>query len=336
VWADEDWRDKSFTAPGLSTGKTATHFFCGAIATGSSLLTTLVGNPSPFLIGAAVVLALLLWAASRTTWRPSAPLRLERRRGWGCILTAARRMYFSNLRLFLGIGLVFLPLGLLITGVQYLTFRAGGLNGLVAAAGTTNAFVDFLAFGLGLLLTVFGLSVVQSVTAAAMVDVDEGRPVTALGAYRKALPSLPSLLGIVLLVTVSLVLVSLTSIGVLIAAWLIVRWSLLGQVNGLERVSGVGGLRRSARLVRGSFWRVASLVLFVTLIALLLGPLCGTLLLFVTHASFNFINLVAGVVDAIVLPYVAIATTYMYFDLRVAKQGEAGDAATADILPAEA
>jgi hypothetical protein len=160
--------------------------------------------------------------------------------------------------------------------------------------------------------------------------------VTALGAYRKALPSLPSLLGIVLLVTVSLVLVSLTSIGVLIAAWLIVRWSLLGQVNALERVSGVGGLRRSARLVRGSFWRVASLVLFVTLIALLLGPLCGTLLLFVTHASFNFINLVAGVVDAIVLPYVAIATTYMYFDLRVAKQGEAGDAATADILPAEA
>jgi hypothetical protein len=72
--------------------------------------------------------------------------------------------------------------------------------------------------------------------------------------------------------------------------------------------------------VRGSWWRVASLILFVTLIALLLGPLCGMLLLFVTNTSFNFINFVASVVGAIVLPYAAIATTYLYFDLRVANR----------------
>jgi hypothetical protein len=38
----------------------------------------------------------------------------------------------------------------------------------------------------------------------------------------------------------------------------------------------------------------------------------------VTHASFNFINLVSSLVYAIVLPFAAIATTYLYFDLRVA------------------
>jgi hypothetical protein len=321
TWADRYWRDKSFTVPiGTFSGRTATGFFCGVVGAGSALLTALVGNPSPFLIAFGVILAFLIWLISRTTWEPSAPLRLERRRPWGSIIVSAREMYFGHLGLFLGIGLLFLPLGALVTGVQYLTFRAGGLNGLVAAAGSTNGFVDFLALGLGVLFMVFGLAVVQSTTAIAMVELDEGRPVTALGAYRKALPRMPSLLGAMLVVTVALAVVSLTAIGNVLDAFLIVRWSLLAQVHVLENLSGVAALRRSARLVRGSWWRVASLILFVTLIALLLGPLCGMLLLFVTNTSFNFINFVASVVDAIVLPYAAIATTYLYFDLRVANR----------------
>ena len=96
------------------------------------------------------------------------------------------------------------------------------------------------------------------------------------------------------------------------------------------------GGRGSAQLVRGNWWRAASLLLFTTVIALLLGPLAGTLLLFVSHASFDFVNLVSSVVYAIVLPFAAIATTYLYFDLRVAKQDEAEVAETAEVLPVEA
>jgi uncharacterized membrane protein len=74
-------------------------------------------------------------------------------------------------------------------------------------------------------------------------------------------------------------------------------------------------------------------MLFVTAIALLLGPLFGTLLLFVSHASFDFINLVSSVVYAVVLPYAAIATTYLYFDLRAAKKQEAEAAETGGVQP---
>jgi hypothetical protein len=110
---------------------------------------------------------------------------------------------------------------------------------------------------------------------------------------------------------------------------------LLPQVIVLEHASARAALRRSARLVWGSWWRVAALLFFVTVIALLLGPLCGTLLLFVSHASLNFINLVSGVIYCVVLPFAAIATTYLYFDLRVAKQHEGEPAEAADVLPAE-
>ena len=117
-----------------------------------------------------------------------------------------------------------------------------------------------------------------------------------------------------------------------VVAWLATRWSLLAQVHALESTSGVAALRRSRQLVRGNWWRVASLLLFLTFLALVVGLLCGTLLLFVTPASFDFINLVAGAVNAIVLPYAAVATTYLYFDLRVEKESEPGDE---DVLLAE-
>jgi hypothetical protein len=76
------------------------------------------------------------------------------------------------------------------------------------------------------------------------------------------------------------------------------------------------------------------MLLFVTSIALLLGPLIGTLLLFVTSASFDFVNLISSVVYAVVLPFAAIASTYLYFDLRVAKRQAETDEAD-EILPAD-
>jgi hypothetical protein len=150
------------------------------------------------------------------------------------------------------------------------------------------------------------------------------------------LPRLGPLIGVVLIAAVILAVVGLTSIAVLLAIWLLVRCAFLAQVVVLETTSGVPALRRSARLVRGNWWRVGSMLLFVIVIALLLGPLVGTLLLFVTSASFNFINLISGAVYVFVLPFAAIASTYMYFDLRVAKQQEAESAEAADLLPVEA
>jgi hypothetical protein len=149
------------------------------------------------------------------------------------------------------------------------------------------------------------------------------------------LPRLLPLLGVVLIAAVVIAVLSLIPIGALLATWLLVRWAFLAQVVVLEDLSAVSALRGSARLLRGSWWRVASLLVFVTIIALLLGPLVGTLLLFVTSASFNFINLIASVVYVFVLPFAAIASTYMYFDLRVAKRYEEEAAETADVLPVE-
>jgi hypothetical protein len=67
------------------------------------------------------------------------------------------------------------------------------------------------------------------VTAIAMVEIDAGREVTAVAAYRKALPKLWTLLGSVLVAAVLIALVDLTAVGTVLGAWLMVRWSLLAQ-----------------------------------------------------------------------------------------------------------
>lgn len=100
-------------------------------------------------------------------------------------------------------------------------------------------------------------------------------------------------------------------------------WSLLAQAVALEDETTTGSLRRSSRLVRGQWWRTASLTVFVTGVALLLGPFVGALLLSATTASFDVVNLVSDLVYVVALPFAAIATTYLYFDLLSRKEGVA-------------
>jgi hypothetical protein len=335
-WSEETWRDSAYAIPaGSSLGTSATDFFCSAVAAGSDLLTSIANNPGPTLLVLGGIVALLFWAASQTSWSAAAPLRLARRRAWGEIVTSAWRMYGRRFWLFAAIGFVFVPLGFVITFVQYLLFRIVAFAPLVDSAGESNVVVAGLAFDLGLLLSILGLTVVQAATAQSLRDIDEGRSTGALDAYRAALDRVWSLLGGLVLAALVVFALTLTLVGIPIAIWLVVRWSLFAQAVQLEGRSALSGLRRSGALVRGSWWRAATITLVVTGIGLLVGPLLGAILLFVSDASFNLVNLVAALVYTIALPFAAIATTYLYHDLRVREALEARGERALEILPAE-
>jgi hypothetical protein len=117
----EDWRERSYAVPtGGVVGTDATDFFCSAVETGSKALIALLRSPGLTLLVLGGLLALAIFAATRTTWRPVAPLRVARRRSWGQILSASARMYVKRAPLVLGIGLILIPLGLVISVVQAL------------------------------------------------------------------------------------------------------------------------------------------------------------------------------------------------------------------------
>jgi len=92
-------------------------------------------------------------------------------------------------------------------------------------------------------------------------------------------------------------------------------------------------LRRSGLLVRGKWFKVASLIVVGASLAIAIGPLVGVALILGTGAPFWVVNLVAGVIYALTMPLVAITTVYVYFDRRVAYELGGGDEAA--VLPAE-
>ena len=310
----QGWRSRSYAVPtGGLFGTGATDFFCGAVTIGSKGLIQLLRNPGATLIGLGALLAIALFAATRTRWRPSAPLRIARRRRWGQILTAAGRMYVANWPLFLGIGLLFIPLGIVVSLLEALVLGGFGLLGVDTTGESAGAFA-LLVVAIGAILTLLGITLVQAATARALVEIDQGHRVGAVRAYRFAFAKLRPLAGGLAVAVAIVVPLTVTAVLIPVAVWLAVRWALLAQAVELEDRSGLDALRRSTRLVRGRWLRVASLVGAGAAIVVIAGPLLGTLLILGTDAPLPLLNVVAGVVYALAMPFVALTTTYVYLD----------------------
>ena len=329
----EGWRDRSYAVPaGGAFGTSATDFFCGAVGGGSNLLRRLLDDPLPVVLVLAALLALALYGISRATWRPTAPLRVARRRSWGQILSAAGRMYVKRFPLFVGLGILFLPISWLVALLQTIVVRASSVAG-IETDGESGGVLLFFVVAIGSTLTLLGLGLVIAATLRALVEIDEGRGIGPVRAYRLALARLRPLVG-ALAIAVVVITLLVTSVFLLpIAVWLAVRWALVVPPAELEGASALAALRRSAQLVRQQWLKVATLTVAAAAIALVVGPLVGALLIILTDAPFSLLNVVAGLVYAVTIPFVALTTSYVYFDARVRE--ELAPSREPDQLPAE-
>jgi hypothetical protein len=136
--------------------------------------------------------------------------------------------------------------------------------------------------------TVFATALLTTVTSRAVL----GKSVTTAEAWRDARPRLPRLFGLIFLLL--LIGVGLVAVGVapgilvavagsagagaalavlgglgasVVAIWLMIRFSLASPALMLEKQSIRKSLSRSAKLVRGSWWRVFGIQLLATVIA---------------------------------------------------------------------
>ena len=333
TWA-EDWRDHSYAVPaGGAFGTSATDFFCDAVGAGSNFVLRLVENPGPLVAVLALLAVLLIYLLTRTTWSPSTPLHVARRRSWGQVVTASWRMYLSRPLLFLGLGVLAIPVTFVVAAIQSVLLRVTSLVG-ISPDGEGGGFRVALAVGIGTVLTLLALGFVQAASARAIAEIDAGRRVSVLGAYRMAVDSVRPLLG-ALAIAVAIVTVLWFSFFLIpIAIWLVVRWALLVPVAELEDRAALESLRRSGELVRREWLKSGTLVAGAAALAVLLGPLLGALLILLVDAPFEFVNIVAGLVYAVAMPFVGITTTYVYYDTLVRERLDESVPAAGE-LPAE-
>jgi hypothetical protein len=333
TWAD-GWRDRSYAVPaGGAFGTNATDFFCDAVGAGSNLLLRLVDSPGPLLAVLVALVALVVYALTRTPWRPTTPHRVARRRSWGQVFTASWRMYLSRPLLFLAVGLLAIPVSLVITALQSVLFRATSIVGITADA-EGGGFRVGLAVWLGTVLTLLTLALVQAACARAITEIDAGRDVDAQRAYRVSLDSAWPLLGALAIGVAVVTLLSISVFLIPIAIWLAVRWALLVPAVELEDTATLGALRRSGELVRRQWLKVGTLVVVAAALAIVLGPLLGAVLILLVDAPFELVNVVAGLVYAVAMPFVGITTTYVYYDTLVRERLHEAEPAPGE-LPAE-
>ncbi len=241
-------------------------------------------------------------------------------------------MYTGRIWLFLGLGLVALPVSVIVTLLQTGLLRGSSFLG-IPTEGEGGGIAVYVAVVVGTALSLAVLGLVQAATARVLVEIDQGRQISVRRAYRLALESLRSLLGAVLVVAFVVSLLATTVVLVPIAIWLAVRWALVAPVIALERRERLAALNRSGSLVRLGWFKVGSLVVVGAAMALLAGPLLGSLLILLTTAPLVVLNIVSGIVYAVVLPFVALATVYVYFDMRV--RDELAEETASDTLPEE-
>jgi hypothetical protein len=317
TWAQTSWHPSAFAIPGSLNGvPNATSVFCGVIAKGSSLLTFAVqGGPAVFLAVAATIVVLLL-ALIRVDWRPSQPFALARRRTLGQITTASARMYRRNARLYLAIGAGFLPVWVAIGLLQRLLFWLSGLDVLAQEAGQANAVIVTAALGVWLVFSLIALTLVQAMVAYSMARAGQDAVATAREAYAAIRDHIWQLATGLAVVTAAVLLLEFTVIGVPFAVWLLVRWSLFAQCIVLEHLSWRVALRRSAQLVHHHWLRVAWITLIVVGVSIMIGPAIGIALILVAPLGLGAVNIVSAVVSVLAVPYAAIATCYLYYDLR--------------------
>jgi hypothetical protein len=333
TWS-EDWRDRSYAVPaGGLLGTDATDFFCGAVETGSNFLLKALRSPG-LVVGLLVALAaLVLYLLTRTEWSPGLPLRLARRRHWGETLVSAWRMYAGRPTLFLGIGLLAIPIAVVVAFLQSVLIRAASFAGIDPDA-ESGGFRVGLAVGIGTVLTLLTLGLVQAAVARAMTEIDAGRDIGFLAAYKMALDSIRPLLGALAIAVAVVAVLSISFFFIPIAVWLVVRWALLVPVAELEEASAVRVLRRSGELVRLQWLKVGTLVVAAAFLAIVAGPVIGVFLLLLVDAPFELVNVVSGLVYAVAMPFVGITTTYVYYDTLVRERLDETVPA-ADELPAE-
>jgi hypothetical protein len=277
-------------------------------------------------------MTLIIFGLSRATWRPSSPLRLGRRRAWGQVISSAARMYVTRWRLFLGIGLVFLPISVVITVLQAGVLGASSILGVEdegQAAGTFALVVVMI----GTALTLLGVGLVQAATARALIEIDNDREVGPIQAYRMPVRRVGVLFGAIAVAAVVVTVLTTSLVLWPVAIWLGVRWSLIAPVVAVETPGVRAALRRSRELVRGGWLKVGSLTVVSAAVVVVAGPLIGTGLIVLTSLPLALLNLVAGVVYMLAMPFVGLTTAYAYADTRVADRQRPPRAA--DRLPAE-
>jgi hypothetical protein len=323
VWREPfSWMaDQRTTSPRLPGGSIAgpqvTGAFCGAVA-GLSSLVNLDAESRPASIAILALIAIVIGLfVGVTRWRPVDLGSLRARRSFGQLIRTARQLYGRHWKVLVPIAAVAI---VIIGGTNLLAdLLAGGssANEVAGRSGLNVALVD--------LLQTLGRPVASAIVAAIVIvyvrDLVASRSAGLRAALSGARARVWRVVFAQLLATVGVVLMAITVVGIPWAIWKLVGWAFVQQEVLFTDKSLRESFRGSTELVRGRWWHAVRAIVFFSVLTTVAGPVLTFALIF-TPLPLVWINLLGSLIFALLIPYVAVGKTLLYFDLQARAQTE--------------
>ncbi len=294
---------------GFVLGPAVTGGFCGAVATVSSFVNLKAQTSLGAILLILGLVLLVAVPAVLTRWRPVDLTPLRQRRAFGQLIRAARQLYGRHWQTMVPVALTSIPVIGAIYGVQWLIREVGG-DGDVATS---------ISDSIGSIVRPIGFAVVAAVVIAYVRNLERGEPNGFVPACRGVLERFWRVVAGQLLASVLVVLMAITVIGIPFAIYKYIGWQFVQQEILFRNKAIRDAFRGSSELVRGQWWRTVRVAGFFWLISVATGPLLTFALIF-ANLSLTSIDIVGSVIFALLIPYVAIGRTLLYFDLAVREE----------------
>jgi Vacuolar protein sorting-associated protein 62 len=309
------WMEKQRTTsprvPGGSfAGPAVSGAFCGAVSTISDVINVESRSRPVAIAMIAVPLLLLILFVGVTKWGPVDLTELRQRRAFGQMVRAARQLYGRHWRTMVPIGLSAL---VLVGAVRGLAALAAGQRGVDSATGRSGAHLALADTIESLGQPIAGAIVAAVVIFAVRLLVETGG-MGFLDSWGGMLHRFWRVAGGQLLVPLGFLAIVITIIGIPYAIYKFVCWQFVQQEILVEDKRIRDAFRGSSDLVRGRWWHTVRALGFFWLLSIAAGPVLGFTLIF-TNLSLLWINVIGSVVFALLVPYVALGRTLLYFDL---------------------
>jgi hypothetical protein len=182
-----------------------------------------------------------------------------------------------------------------------------------------------LNLAIGDLLAGLGRPVASAIVAAVVVVfvrlLVESRPAGFLASFRGMGQRFWRVVGAQLMATIGVVLLAVTVIGLPFAIYKYVAWNFVKQEVLFTDKRIRAAFRDSSDLVRGRWWHTVRVAGFLWLLSVVVGPVASFALIF-TSLPFFWINLLGALIFSLLIPYVAIGETLLYFDLQARAEAE--------------
>jgi hypothetical protein len=296
------WRYSTLKVPTSKTsGLNATDLFCGLSEWGSKAVIYMGSHP---------------WATGALLLVIVGFIGLTIYRVWGYFMEALD-IYGNELRTFLGIGMLAVPIGLIFNAFIYALRKFPPIEWLLDwlnHSATSN--LTLVAIVGGAQQVAMTLIIVPAVLYA-MKDIRQGIKPGVWRSLRGGLHYFPGMVVALVLYVVVLGLAAFSVILIPVAIYLAVRWLFYPQTIVLDdQRNGWKGLHLSWQITRGQWIKTLGSTIGFLILALVPGPLIGVMILILGGSRVQFANAVSSFLYGLLLPLAYIGITMVYRRLK--------------------